>query len=889
MNFSKKGLEQKQSKLQSNTAKISKKTNIFIYRIFLVALVSLMIIGSVSVFGVVNGLIDNAPSIDSIEVVPTGYATMVYNSDGQLIQRLVGSDANREYATLDQIPEIFQKAVIAIEDERFYQHNGIDVRGMLRALFVGLSKGNFSEGASTITQQLLKNQVFEGGNESNFIASLKRKVQEQYLAVQLENRISKDKILEYYLNTINLGNNTLGVQAAAQRYFDKKVEELTLSEVTVLAGITQNPTTYNPITNPDKNAKRRKEVLDTMLELGDITQEEYDTTINDDVYDQIAKVNESYVSEYNSYFVDEVINQVIEDLTEKLGYTPSQASNLVYTGGLRIYTTQDAKIQAIADSVFQDESYYPSDSEWLLEYRLSVEDASGKQTHYNESHLKKYFNNQDEANTSSKQFDLYFKKQENATPYIEEYKQSIVNQGYTVVAETISFKPQPQISFTLTDQHTGEVKAIVGGRGQKVGNRTLNRATTSLRSPGSTFKILSTYLPALDTNGMTLATVFDDSKYFYPDKPTREVNNTNSSKFGGLTTIRSAIKGSVNVVAVKALAEVTPQVGLDYLKKLGFTNVSESDLSTSMALGGVGGVTNLEVNSAYAAIANGGIYNEPIFYTKITDQNGNVIIDNTSTSKQVMKESTAWLLTDAMKDVVSAGGTGASIKFTSTAMPIAGKTGTSSNIYDLWFAGYTPYYTATIWGGYDYSKAQSNSSYHKKMWKDIMEAIHKNLTVVDFQKPDSIVSANICTKSGKLAVEGVCDHALGGSTVRTEYFAKGTVPTEKCDVHTKLSLCTESNLLATNTCPSTKDVIYLLKTETNPTEDTPYIMPEGLDQRKCTIHAGHPVNNGTEDDPSYNPNVSGTPSITPSPEGNSSNNWLDNLFGRGNTSTASND
>ncbi|MDO5521180.1 MAG: transglycosylase domain-containing protein [bacterium] len=859
MNFSKRGTIEKQRKIQSSSTKLAKKTNIIIYRLFLVAIILCMLVGSSALYGIVSGLIDNAPDINNINVQPDGYATYVYNTDNKMIQKLVGQNANREYVTIDHIPVEVQEAFIAIEDERFYEHNGIDVRGIFRAAVTGLSQGDFSQGASTLTQQLLKNQVFEGGNEPTFIISLQRKIQEQYLAIQLENRMNKEQILEYYLNTINLGANTLGVQAASNRYFNKKVADLTLSEAAVIAGITQSPANLNPIVNPDKNKARRLEVLNNMLRLNYITQPEYNEAIadTDDVYKRIATTNEevSNIYGYNSYFVDEVISQVSDDLVEKCGYTPTQASQLIYRGGLRIYTTQDERLQELCDSVLEDESNYPKNSIWQLEYRLTVEQADGTTHNYSEGSIKNYF-----AEQGNKNFSLYYKNKKDVNKYIKEFKKFKVKDGDTVTGESINWKIQPQISFTLIDQHTGQVKAIVGGRGDKTGNRTLNRATDTVRQPGSTFKIVSTYLPALDTAGMTLASVIDDSEYYYPGSSKKVSNWSGANDYAGLTTIREAIRRSMNVVTVKTLEKVTPQVGFDTLQSLGFTTlVSQrvdtstnsngtetqqvrSDINLSLGLGGVtDGVTNLELTAAYAAIANGGVYNTPIFYTKVTDSAGKVILENNTESKQVMKESTAWLLTNAMEDVVKTGGTGTLAALQSVNMPVAGKTGTTSNNTDLWFSGYTPYYTASIWSGYDLNESQSNTSYHKVLWRKIMEKIHKNLPTKDFEKPDSIVSAKICTKSGKLAVDGVCDKALGGSTVRTEYFASGTAPTDYCDKHVEYTICTESGQLASDKCPHTKKVVYLDKDETGKTDDTPYIVPSKLASTYCTLHSGNGI------------------------------------------------
>lgn len=841
MNFSKKGTANKQKQIKSTSKKLATKASISFFRTFLVCIVVFVVVGAFAAFGILKGLIDSAPSIDSIDVAPTGFSTTIYDQDGNEIIKLAGSQANRIYADIDKIPDVLSNAFIAIEDERFREHNGIDVRGIFRAFFVGISSGNFSEGASTITQQLLKNQVFEGGNEDDFISKVERKIQEQYLAIQLENKLSKDQILEYYLNTINLGQNTLGVQAASLRYFNKDVSDLTLSEATVIAGITKSPVYLNPITYPKENASRRNDILNKMLELKFITQEEYDEAIADDeVYQRIQTVNEEQsTSSIYSYFVDELINQVIEDLQSEKGYSYTQATNALYRGGLSIYTTQDSAIQKICDDVFSDASYFPANSKWDLSYRLSIQKEDETTVNYSEGHVRNYFA------SKNKSMPKLFNSKDEVEPYIEEFKSSVVEDGDTITGEKVSMTIQPQASFVVMDQATGEVKAIIGGRGEKVANLTLNRASSTTRQPGSTFKILSTFLPALDTSGMTLATVQDDAPYTYPDGT--PIKNWKSS-YNGLTTLREAIYNSMNIVTVKTLEQVTPQVGYDYLTKLGFTTLVEnqtdsngkvySDIGLPMALGGLtNGVTNLELTAAFAAIANGGVYTEPIFYTKILDHDNKVLIDNKPSTAQVMKESTAWLLTNAMEDVVKKG-TGTRLKFTNISMPIAGKTGTTTNDNDLWFSGYTPYYTATIWAGYDNNGKMTDTNFQKYIWRDIMEKINTNLKTKSFTMPDSIVSAKICTKSGKLAVEGVCDKAQGGSTVRTEYFAKGTVPTEKCDSHIKLSICSVSGKLATEYCPESDVVekVYLIKDETATTADTPYILPEKLQDTSCNVH-----------------------------------------------------
>jgi len=859
MNYSQKGIEQKQQYIKSTSRRLTSKIRITLFRLIIIAIVAVVIICVYAGLGYIKGLVDSAPNITQIDVVPKGYTTYVYDSESNVIEHLVGAHANREYIEIKHIPKIVQDAFISIEDERFYQHDGIDVRGIFRAFVLGVKGGEFDQGASTITQQLLKAQVFEGGREQNFIDRLERKIQEQYLAIQIENSIDKPLILEYYLNTINLGSGTYGVQMASKRYFNKNVWELTLSEAAVLAAIAQLPAYHNPITYPERNEVRKNDVLRKMLELGHCTQAQYDAAMADDVYSRIQAVNEEYSStSYYSYFVDELIEQVMNDLQEKLGYTQAQALDLIYSGGLRIITTQDPTIQRIVDEVISDESFFPEIgiSFWELDYAISIQKNDKDKTtiHYHKNDLLDFFKDYPDPDDlylddKDSKFSLLFKDKEDMQERINEFKEAILDEGDKILLERVDMTIQPQVSFVVMDQHTGHVLAIAGGRGEKKGNRTLNRATNTVRQPGSTFKILSTYLPALDSAGFTLASVQDDTgPYYYPDGVTEVSNWRSTKKYEGLSTLRKGIYDSMNIVTVKTLAEVTPQVGYEYLKKLGFTSLVEtrtepngrvvSDINLPMALGGLtDGVSNLELTAAFATIANGGAYIKPVFYTKILDANGKLLLENEPIKEQVIKESTSWLLTDAMEDVVNIG-TGKVLKLQEIDMPVAGKTGSTSDYNDLWFSGYTPYYTATIWAGFDNNKSQTERTFNRIIWRTIMERIHieKGLEKKTFTMPNTIVSAKICTKSGKLAVDGLCDHYIGGDTTRIEYFAKGTEPTEKCDIHVKASICTESSALATEHCPanSRKEAVYLDKNETGVTDDTPFILPK----EKCSVHTG---------------------------------------------------
>ena len=509
MNYSKKGIRAKQKSLNAKSTKFGKKLLLAVTNLSLLCILAVGIIGISLGLGVFKGIIDTSPSIENVKVTPTGFSTFVYDLEGNQIAKLISQNSNRIPVTQDMIPEDLAHAFVAIEDERFYEHNGIDIKGILRAAYVGITNGfHFTEGASTITQQLLKNNVFtDWTSEDSFAESLKRKIQEQYLAIELTKSMSKDEVLLNYMNTINLGQNTLGVQAASLRYFNKSVNSLTLSECAVIAGITQNPSRLNPISHPEENAKRREKVLKNMLDQGYITQVEYDEAMADDVYSRIQVVNEEAEDTLvNTYFVDALTDDVMNDLLEA-GYNETQAFTLLYSGGLKIYSTQDPHIQSICDEVFVNEENYPADTRWYLNYALTVKKENGDFENYSTEMFRAFFKEQNSS------YNLIYNSKEEAYADIESYKASVVGPGSEVYDESISLTPQPQVSITVQDQHTGYVVAMVGGRGAKEGSRTLNRATDTKRQPGSTFKVLASFAPAIEENGATLATCYYDSEF----------------------------------------------------------------------------------------------------------------------------------------------------------------------------------------------------------------------------------------------------------------------------------------------------------------------------------------------------------------------------------------
>ncbi|MFQ9075159.1 MAG: transglycosylase domain-containing protein [Lachnospiraceae bacterium] len=612
---------------------------IFLLKIALAMFLILCFAGFAIGIGFVRGAIDAAPSLDILDVQPQGYASQIYDADGNLMQTLVMEGSNREEVSFDQLPDDLVNAFIAIEDSRFYEHNGIDLKGILRAAYVGITNGRFSEGASTITQQLIKNNVLQGGYETSMADKLRRKIQEQFLAVKLEDQLdSKETILEYYLNTINLGGNCLGVQTAAHRYFGKNVWELTLSECTVLAATTSNPSRYNPLTHPKENAVRRKIVLEKMYEQNFITYDQKNDALDDDVYSRIQTVdNATSGSTVFSYFTDAVYNQVCDDLQSKLGYSASQSYKLLYSGGLQIYSTMDPSIQAIVDEEVNNADNYISSTgsrllEYSLNYALTVCHADGSESTYTENDLISYFQSEKKQAT----FANIYASKEDIYRSVREFKASLLISGDSVTNETITPILEPQESVVVMNQSNGQVAAISGGRGEKEGSLTLNRALHCHRQPGSASMIISTFAPAIDSCGATLASTYYDAPY---SSGNQQVLNWWGNPYLGYNNIRQAITYSMNVIGARCLTSlVSDSTAYDYLELFGLVDANVFESSASLASASQSyTVTNEMLTAAFASIANDGIYQKPTYYTKVLDRQGNILLESVLSDKNYQK------------------------------------------------------------------------------------------------------------------------------------------------------------------------------------------------------------------------------------------------------------
>ena len=631
-------------------------------------------------------------------------------------------------------------AFVSIEDERFYDHMGIDIKRTLAATAkYALSKvgiGSSSYGGSTITQQTVKNITKEKDR------TWQRKVKEMARAYYIEKELSKDQILELYLNLIFMGGNTniYGVEVASNYYFSKSAKDLDLAECAFLAGINNTPNSYNPFVEDNEKVMERiktrtKTVLNKMNELGKIkSKEEYDAAIAE-VDAGLAFNKGTIVENIYSYHTDAAIMQIINQLMEEKDLNYDAAKLYLYSGGFTIYTTQDSNIQNIMQTEFEKDKYW----------------VKGRD------------------------------KKKDGT---------LVNE-------------HSQAGMTLIDQKTGYVLATCGGLGKKTTSLGFNRGTQLVKQTGSSMKPLAVVAPGINDGLITAASVFDDVPYSI---------FKNYSNYRGLITVRYAIESSQNIPMVKAMQVVTTQRSIEFLKSVGITGLVDADNNLGLALGGLtNGTSPLEMAAAYAAIANDGVYITPTFYTKVVDGNGNTVLEPKQESRTVMSSAAAYVVKEILTQPVKSG---TSTHCAVSGMSTAAKTGTTNKDFDRWLCGFTPYYTAATWYGFDEGETVRGWSLSpsSQIWASVMKQAHKGLQGKTFAqtRPDNVVTATICKSSGLLATEN-CKNDPRGNQVYTEYFVKGTVPKKTCECHVKVELCKETGLLASEFCPEKEEKVFITR------------------------------------------------------------------------------
>lgn len=623
--------------------------------------------------------------------------SVVKDIDGNTIATL-GSEVKKKVVFYDEIPDNLKNAYVAIEDERFYSHNGVDIKRTASAIGSYIIHfGSSSFGGSTITQQLVKNLT---GDSTD---SVTRKVNEWWKAWQLETCLSKDEILETYLNIIYVGPSIYGVEAGAEYYFNKSVQNLTIEECAFLAGINNSPNSYNPFSNKnnsDKIINRTKTVLAKMKELGYIK--------NDDEYNQAIQNVEKGLNFKNgevvssndiySYHTDALITEITEDICDKYNISETFATNYINMAGLTIYSTQDSDVQN----------------------QIETETAKGK--------------------------------------YILTSK----NGG-----------DSSQAAMVIIDHKTGNVVGCTGGLGKKTTSRSFNRATQSVRQTGSAIKPIAVLLPAIDKKIVTAATILDDTEQDFENN----YHPTDYSKSLGKVTVRRAVESSQNIPFVEIMEELKPKNSIKYLEKMGITTLTEKDNSLPLALGGLeNGISPLQMAGAYSTIANDGVYIEPTFYTKIEKKNGSTFIKTTQKTKRVCSKQVAYILKEILiQPVLGENGTATYCKI--SGVDVAAKTGTTDENYDRWLCGFTPYYTAVTWYGYDQNESIEFNQRNPAglIWANVMSRIHTGLQSAKFENPGAITTATICSTTGKKATTG-CPNAY------TEYFLWFTAP-GVCDEH----------------------------------------------------------------------------------------------------------
>ncbi len=729
---------------------------------FVLALcVALALLGAV--VGIAKAFVDTAPTLDLAALDAQDKTSFIYDSQGNLITDYKGTE-DRIMVSIDEIPEMLQNAFIAVEDARFYEHNGVDVKRIVGALVANFTSGS-TQGGSTITQQLIKQTVLSSEQ------SYKRKLQEAYLAMELETRYTKKQILESYLNTIFLGGSYYGVRVAAYGYFGKSLDQLTLRECAMLAGLTRSPNYYNPRSNfytrntegsstPDITNNRTDYVLRQMRENGLITAQQYNAALDRSTASVLEKSPASTDMYAYPHYVEYAISDVVDTFLDLNGLEDTSANryameNKLRTGGYSVYLCLDTEIQEIVEDTLANWSNYPR-----------LRDPSDK---------------------------VYQSRNSDGT--------------YTEIE-------QPQAAACVFDYRTGELKAIVGGRYKPTTRKTLNRASGMTMPVGSSIKPLTVYAPAIDLGASPASIAYNMPVPIsgWKDSSGKDSwpKNYGGGGYKGPQSFRSALRNSYNTAAAQILMTyVGVSRSVEYLHLMGIPDKNINADPFGLALGS-SGLTPVQMAVAFGTIANKGVYQQPLSFSRIVDNNGNVVVDmhQQQDRHQVFKPSTAYLVVDMLKEAVQSG-TGTKAKISSQV--VAGKTGTNSDSKGVFFAGMTGWYSGSVWIGHDNYKALSSKATGGNaaapLWQSFMEKIHKakNLDsreIIDGTPSDyNLVRVTTCGVSGQLATDA-CYNDVNGYKTITDYWSADSVPTAYCSMHKSVSVCTESGLLATDYCPS---------------------------------------------------------------------------------------
>lgn len=729
---------------------------------FVLALcVALALLGAV--VGIAKAFVDTAPTLDLAALDAQDKTSFIYDSQGNLITDYKGTE-DRIMVSIDEIPEMLQNAFIAVEDARFYEHNGVDVKRIVGALVANFTSGS-TQGGSTITQQLIKQTVLSSEQ------SYKRKLQEAYLAMELETRYTKKQILESYLNTIFLGGSYYGVRVAAYGYFGKSLDQLTLRECAMLAGLTRSPNYYNPRSNfytrntegsstPDITNNRTDYVLRQMRENGLITAQQYNAALDRSTASVLEKSPASTDMYAYPHYVEYAISDVVDTFLDLNGLEDTSANryameNKLRTGGYSVYLCLDTEIQEIVEDTLANWSSYPR-----------LRDPSDK---------------------------VYQSRNSDGT--------------YTEIE-------QPQAAACVFDHRTGELKAIVGGRYKPTTRKTLNRASGMTMPVGSSIKPLTVYAPAIDLGASPASIAYNMPVPIsgWKDSSGKDSwpKNYGGGGYKGPQSFRSALRNSYNTAAAQILMTyVGVSRSVEYLHLMGIPDKNINADPFGLALGS-SGLTPVQMAVAFGTIANKGVYQQPLSFSRIVDSNGNVVVDmhQQQDRHQVFKPSTAYLVVDMLKEAVQSG-TGTKAKISSQV--VAGKTGTNSDSKGVFFAGMTGWYSGSVWIGHDNYKALSSKATGGNaaapLWQSFMEKIHKakNLDsreIIDGTPSDyNLVRVTTCGVSGQLATDA-CYNDVNGYKTITDYWSADSVPTAYCSMHKSVSVCTESGLLATDYCPS---------------------------------------------------------------------------------------